>query len=623
MAQFTPSRLNIQSGSTGLAGSPASSSLTLSNYMPGSGKNRILEVLVANGDNNDTSTIQATFGTVTMSRAVRGRQTSVQTAIFTLPETLWPVAPGDIIITNGGSGIAAFASTITDINQFDIYSGEPISGSDFNGTWNLPLNIDSSNSLISAIGCGNDPRTITAFGTNQQLVGEIDSIEGGVQDTNTIIAWERTGSIPIGPMSMSVSWNSPHALDSACAVAYRGLSDYSSTPKSKIFTVQQGSGSIPADTSSIQIVQGTDAGFETTVDPSKTMIFLTYGVNGTQQLPTVSWPAWTILDGNTIEVARSGSSAASIPFNWFLVSADRGVRVQHKSVTFVETGSGYVTQSISASLENHGRWIVPCGGMVSSGATAGSVFVEFVINGDIVSASIPSNTGIPSKYNYQVIEYEDAVVNQLTFSHAHLIGLYHYDIPLSSSIALNKTAVWGTMRSGGSTLGRIAFQSTFPDTRTLRISRANNSVTGATHNYTIYVVQFDDDVRVINNVSYPSTSLGGSNVIYSSSFFPSVEPSQSIALITGISNMAGSLGITPSTAGLINFSRMSLTTKVVSPTEVHYTEYNTLSETAEWNAQILYFRNIKNRTKLNFDTGANPVRVRPGGPGTQFTLNDL
>lgn len=222
-------RTNIQEIDTGAT--PAVS-LTLSNYTPSTGSNRVLEVAIACGRTLPPA-CSVTFGGVAMTQRAfieSDGSAAVAVGMYTLNETDWPSTPSDIVATlNGTGGIRMVASTLTNVDQTTPMDTTPVTvqmGLNVQ-PWSIGITTATHGALVSAFGAGNDPRTLGELGSNQtQIQYDTDVVEVTTNDISRTLLWEYTDVASPTSVTMTAVWNSGHARAALITVAYRPAKNF-------------------------------------------------------------------------------------------------------------------------------------------------------------------------------------------------------------------------------------------------------------------------------------------------------------------------------------------------------------------------------------------------------------
>ncbi len=255
-------------------------------------------------------------------------------------------------------------------------------------------------------------------------------------------------------------------------------------------TIQSGSKAFGTATS-ITIVRGTDAGFSTTVDASKTILLWSQqGGGGTATADTVIRGVLT--DGNTITFDRTGTGTG-VTIYWQLITFASGVTVQHKTATILGNGSATTGTATITGAGSGGRFII-ANGLTSASTTTLRSAVRWRITSDTEIEASCQGTDASNAVNAacQVVEWDNATVQTVTISESWSTTTLDKTI---STVDTGKTMVFGTGRI--STVdNRLANSSIFSLTSTtnLRLTRGGTAVQTITA--TVYVVSIASGLTV-------------------------------------------------------------------------------------------------------------------------------
>lgn len=256
-------------------------------------------------------------------------------------------------------------------------------------------------------------------------------------------------------------------------------------------SVQRGTKQLPAASSSITIVRGTDSGFDTTVTKSRTRLRVTYRTAGTSINPYTDYSvAATLTDGDTITVTRSGT-ADNVEVYWELTQFDVG-QFDAQYVTLTFSASTTATAAINAASLGGGRWIEYLG-MVTAQENSQRSACNIVFNSTTeVGATRTNATGTVTAYA-AVYEHVDATVQTVQQTLTANTETDHDET--ISSVDTAATFVTGTVRtaSGGS-IADSSWQCHLTSATNLRWSRQTG--TSLTFTVTCFVVSFADGTAV-------------------------------------------------------------------------------------------------------------------------------
>jgi hypothetical protein len=315
-------------------------------------------------------------------------------------------------------------------------------------------------------------------------------------------------------------------------------------------TVQRGTKTFNAADSSMTIVRGTDAGFDTTVDATKTILRITVRTTETS-LPRMLM-RWTLTDGNTITVTRGLATGTPI-IEWELISFATGVVTQYPTATF-GTGDTTATASIAAASLGGGRWIIPCGQRIASGTTLSQYPVRWLFDSTTQVSANRELTGGALTANCCVVEYDDATVEVVTHALSASTDVT-VNKTLTTPVSLSNAAVWGGVSDAtGVTINALSWSGYLTSTTNLRFSRGlGTSMSG---NLIAYVVSFNDATAVqqltaahgsgtgtVNNALSPAVTMAKTMTALGGCFYPYLGDSASGA----IDQMAATIALTSTT----------------------------------------------------------------------------
>lgn len=254
--------------------------------------------------------------------------------------------------------------------------------------------------------------------------------------------------------------------------------------------VQRGTKTLSNGSASMTIVQGTDAGFDTTVTKAQTRLRFTYRTAGTSVNTYTNYSlAATLTDGNTITVTRSGTDADVI-VEWELTQFDASQLVaQYVTLTFTATTTA--TASISAASLGGGRWVEYLG-MVTAQENASRSTCNIVFNSTTeVGATRASGTGTVTAYAV-VYEHVEATVQTVTQTLTTNTETDHDETITSVDTA--KSFVVGTARTQNFGIAAASWQCHLTSATNLRWSRSLGTSSDVT--ITSFVVSLADTTAV-------------------------------------------------------------------------------------------------------------------------------
>lgn len=254
--------------------------------------------------------------------------------------------------------------------------------------------------------------------------------------------------------------------------------------------VQRGTKQLPAASSSITIVRGTDSGFTTTVTKARTRLRVTYRTAGTSIAPYTDYSLGaTLTDGDTITITRSGT-ADNVEVEWQLEEFEAGQLVaQYVTLTFSATTTA--TASISAASLGGGRWIEYLG-MVTAQENGLRSTCNVVFNSTTeVGATRGNATGAVTAYAV-VYEHVEATVQTVQQTLSANTETDHDETITSVDTA--KSFVVGSARIQNFGIAAGSWQCHLTSATNVRWSR--NTGTSSDVTITCYVVSLADDTAV-------------------------------------------------------------------------------------------------------------------------------
>lgn len=257
-------------------------------------------------------------------------------------------------------------------------------------------------------------------------------------------------------------------------------------------SVQRGTKTLTATNASMTIVRGTDAGFDATVVPGRTLLLVTYRTAGTDINAITNYaPRHVLTDGDTITVTRAGTTN-DVVAEWQLIQFESGQAVvQHATLTL--TAALSQTASISAASLGGGRWIVT-NGVESTQENAARHTVNLAFDSTTQISATRGNATGNVTVSCQVVEHVAATVE--TIQKTLTASTAATDDTTITAVDVAKTLLFGTARlsTSGANLGDTTYQMDLTSTTNFRITR--NGTSAQTVVLTAFVVAFSDDTTV-------------------------------------------------------------------------------------------------------------------------------
>lgn len=288
-------------------------------------------------------------------------------------------------------------------------------------------------------------------------------------------------------------------------------------------TVQRGTKTFGAS-ATLTIVRGTDSGFDTTVDTSKTILRVT--VRTTEVTIARMMCSWTLTDGDTITVTR-GSATGTPIVEWELISFATGVVTQYETVTF-GTGNTVATSAISAASLGGGRWIIPCGQSLSGGGTLSQYPVRWLIDSSTQISANRGLTGGATVASCIVVEYDDATVEVVSHTLSSSTDLT-VNKTLTTPVSLTGAAVWAGVSDGTglTSINDLSWVAHLTATDTLTFVRGVGTSMSGT--LLAYVVSFNDSTLVQRLTMAQANTVGTT----SSTLSPAVTTARTMTALNG------------------------------------------------------------------------------------------
>jgi hypothetical protein len=255
-------------------------------------------------------------------------------------------------------------------------------------------------------------------------------------------------------------------------------------------TIQRGSKAFGTATS-ITIVRGTDSGFDTTVDATKSILLWSLRTTNTGTASSNRVRA-TLTDGDTITFTRIGTGTV-VTVEWQLLSFATGVTVQHRTATIPADGTSTAATASIDAAGSGGRFIIP-GGATATGIpdpTTWGVRWLFASGTSIEASRHAASASIETVAACQVVEWDDATVQTVDIAATWAATTRDESI---STVDASKTLVFGSSRISSNAAQDLAQTFSFPNSTTLRLTR--NGSTSRTFAATVYVVSIASGVGV-------------------------------------------------------------------------------------------------------------------------------
>jgi hypothetical protein len=332
---------------------------------------------------------------------------------------------------------------------------------------------------------------------------------------------------------------------------------------------QRGTKTLPNGSSSITIVRGTDAGFDTTVIVARTRLRVTARTAGTDLNTYTNYSVgWYFTDGDTITVLRSGTTSDVI-IEWELTEFDSGQLVA-QPVVMAFAATTTATAAISTASIGGERWI-ESNGLVGAQETAARSTANVRFNSTTeVGATRGTATGTVTLYA-TVYEHVDATVQTVEQTLTTNTETNHDETITSVDTA--KTFVVGSLRCAGATdLNAGSWQARLTSATNLRWSR--NSATSWTGTITCYVVSFADDTTVAPYTITHSDGTGTVDTTITAVTLASASVMLSGMMVPyiGLTASAGAFGRTMATAALTSTTNVQTIKAIATTALTQYTQ---------------------------------------------------
>lgn len=263
-------------------------------------------------------------------------------------------------------------------------------------------------------------------------------------------------------------------------------------------TIQRGFGGIGNTFSSQTLVRGTASGFDTTVDPTKTLLFVTSRTGDEGFLRAV------LTDGDTITVTRQNGNGQQLDYVWTLLSFAEGVTVQHKTATIASDGAATTATAAIAGAGSGGRFIIPSGLVSATISTVRSAARWRFTSDTEIEVSCASTDAVNTvAAACQVVEWDNATVQTISWA-AETWAATTTDKALSPAVTVASTAIFGSAFVSNDNRDELSAAASLPDTTTLRLTRAGTA--SVTLTGTFYVVSFAGGVDLTRVASVHTAS---------------------------------------------------------------------------------------------------------------------
>ena len=257
-------------------------------------------------------------------------------------------------------------------------------------------------------------------------------------------------------------------------------------------TIQRGTKDLGDTLTSMTIVRGVDSGFDTTVDPTKTILIVRWRTAGVDAEIQQSYNLRRVLtDGDTITIDRglATSDGVAVTVEWALYSFASGVTVQHKSFSASASVSGTIAVT---SVDTATTFLIDSGNATSAGtgerswlewnlaSTTSLAWARGVASGNVAGAC-------------QVVTYDDCTVQTVSVNLDSTANLDN-DVTVTSVDAA-ATAIFGSMKLTSGSSSEQELSARLTSATNLRLTR---SITTAptTLRATVYLVTFTDGTTV-------------------------------------------------------------------------------------------------------------------------------
>lgn len=316
-------------------------------------------------------------------------------------------------------------------------------------------------------------------------------------------------------------------------------------------TIQRGSKLLGDTLTSMTIVRGTDSGFNTTVDPTKTILLTSYrSASADANYVRAFSLQRELTDGDTITITRNlaTSDGSGVTVQWALLSFASGVTVQHKSLASSALGSG----TISLSAVDLSKTFIIQGGVTHDSAFTDRAWVEWSLSDTTTLAWARGTTASNVTAACQVVQYDGCSVQAVPVSWSGNTSATT-DTTISA-VTVAATALFGSMRiSTSNDLVSASHVASLTSTTNLRLTRSGTvSLDG---HATVYVVSFTDGSVVARYAPVHSagtatvdTTITAVDTSVTASIDASIgPPSAGIAASTSYGRMCGTNEFTSTT----------------------------------------------------------------------------
>jgi hypothetical protein len=321
-----------------------------------------------------------------------------------------------------------------------------------------------------------------------------------------------------------------------------------------ISSIQTGSKTLAAASTSMTIEAGTDAGFDTAVVRANTLVIITVRTaDATATVDSAECRYTLDSDGNTITVTR-GASTGDLVCDFQIIEFSDGLVAQYLEVTM--TGTTSATVAINDIPSGHGRFIISCGRSSTETAATRHSARWRLDSGTQASVNRSNGTGNVTACAI-VVDVEGAVVRTIETTFTATTSLTEDEA--IAAVTLARSSLYGTLQTaGGSALGNC-WQMSFVDTETVRFTRAD--ATSATQTVTAYAVEWPTGVAVQRvAAAFSGSDLTDDNTITAVAVARTMLSNAGTWLQSGgAPSVNGTLGRVLATLGLTSTTNLRLT----------------------------------------------------------------
>jgi len=341
-------------------------------------------------------------------------------------------------------------------------------------------------------------------------------------------------------------------------------------------TIQSGTITMADAAATDTVARGVDTGFDASVVLANTWVWFSVSSDGTGGTDLENCGVMCVLtDVDTITFTREASSGPLV-IQWRLVEWTSGVIVQHLTTTLTgATG----TQAIAGATTG-GRFIVSLGAVCDNMNDWQRHNGMMTFDND-TQVGITRNTsnGTDITYSYMVIEYDGCTVQVANPTFTTTTNTT--DTATITAVDTGKTLLFGTVNASLVNADDAQYMLAFANTTTINFTR--NTGTSGTFEFTVYVVEFDDDSVVRRNPVVTASGTGTNNETITA-----VVLAQSAACMSGVGPFGGFTGITALT-GTSAIDRHFVTNELTSTTN-HRSIRGDSTTDSSYESQVVEFQ---------------------------------